>query len=49
MVPQFCLIRDPNAPVIRLYKVPFDAFEPVEEEGEELQSGDESERDGFTM
>jgi len=46
---KFCLIRDPNAPVIRLYKVPFEAFEPVEEDGEDGASGDESERDGFSL
>lgn len=37
-------------PVIRLYRVPFDAFEPAEdEEMEDAQSDGESDRDGFTV
>lgn len=50
---KFCLLRDPNSAKIHLYRVPFDAFEPVDEdeteEAERNGSADESDRDGFTL
>lgn len=47
---KYCLMRDPNAPIIRLYRVPFDAFEPVEEEAEVESAGDDNESDaGFAI
>ena len=38
----------PRQPVIRLYKVPSDAFEPADDvDEEELPSDNDSDRDGF--
>lgn len=39
---KYVLLKDPNKPVIRLYKVPDNTFDAVEEEEEE-EEGEESE------
>jgi len=40
---KYLLIRDPNKPLVRLYKVPMSTFEESEEEGEEEDEEEEEE------
>tara|TARA_B110001452_G_scaffold259240_1_gene255368 strand:- start:133 stop:1860 length:1728 start_codon:yes stop_codon:yes gene_type:complete len=41
---KYILMKDPNKPLIRLYSIPVDAFDPVEQEEEE---GEEEDDDGY--
>ena len=41
---KYLLMKDPNKPLIRLYSIPVDAFDPVEEQEEE---GEEEDDDGY--
>ena len=38
---KYVLVKDPNKPLLRLYKVPMSTFEEGEEDGEEVGAVDE--------
>jgi translation initiation factor 3 subunit D len=43
---KYLLVRDPNKPVVRLYKVPMSTFEESEDEGEDESEEEEDEEGG---